>query len=45
MSLDDPTLARDVSLQPIQDVWLWQLSAERRYLVYALLLERSGSPA
>jgi hypothetical protein len=45
MSLDDPTLASDLSVYPIRDVWLWQLTAERRYLVYALLLERNGLSA
>jgi hypothetical protein len=42
MSVDDPQLARDALLHPIRDVWLWQLSAVRRYLVYALLIERSA---
>ncbi|MEO8184271.1 MAG: hypothetical protein ABI895_36080 [Deltaproteobacteria bacterium] len=42
MLIDDPLLARDVLLQPLRDVWLWQLTAERSYLVYALLLERRG---
>jgi hypothetical protein len=42
MSVDDPTLATEVLLHPIEDVWIWQLTAVRRYLVYALLLQRTA---
>jgi hypothetical protein len=39
--LDDPVLASQLALQPLRDVWLWQLTEQRSYLVYALLLERA----
>jgi hypothetical protein len=42
LSVDDPVLAQDLVLHPIEDVWLWQVTALRRYLTYALVLERTA---
>jgi len=32
---DDPVLARDLSAEPIRDIWLWQQGPARSFLVYA----------
>jgi len=42
LCMDDPVLSSALSLQPLRDVWLWRLTEQRSYLVYALLLERAA---
>lgn len=37
---DDPVLARDLSAEPVRDLWLWQQGPARTFLVYAQHLAR-----
>jgi len=40
---DDPVLKRDLSSEPIRDIWLWQQGPARTFLVYARhLIKRTG---
>jgi hypothetical protein len=45
ISHDDPTLRRELGAATLADVWIWHNGPRRRFLVYALEMERLGATA